>query len=296
MAEALKIEHATTSTRCTTCHAPLHAAHPEKPIPEAPPTLGVTCVSCHGLPDNWLRNHIRPDYTHADRVAAGMRDLHNFYGRANACVACHQNIDPELVKTGRHPELLFELDGQAQSQPKHWQDPAGSGAQAWFVGQAVALRETSWALRERHADPERETPRWEALRWVLERAAPGAALLPAKPSDGAFAEAVDAADALAKKAAAEWNPADNRAMLQRLAATGADFRAADVNTLIQASRAERLVLALDRLLAALPPAQRTAAASERLDALFKLAQSKLTFAPAEFARALGEFAQALGDA
>jgi hypothetical protein len=192
--------------------------------------------------------------------------------------------------------LLFELDGQAQSQPKHWQDPAGSGAQAWFVGQAVALRETSWALRERHADPERETPRWEALRWVLERATPGAALLPAKPSDGAFAEAVDAADALAKKAAAGWNIADNRAMLQRLAGTGADFRATDVNTLIHASRAERLVLALDRLLAALPPAQRTAAASERLDALFKLAQSKLTFAPAEFARALGEFAQALGDA
>jgi hypothetical protein len=291
MAEALKIERATSSTRCTTCHAPLHAAHPQQPLAEASPTLGVTCVSCHGPSENWLRSHIRPDYTHADRAAAGMRDLRNLYGRANACVACHQNIDPELVKVGRHPELLFELDGQTQSQPKHWQDALGTGAQAWFVGQAVALREVSWALRERRADAEREVPRWEALRWIVERAAPQAGLLAAPASDAAFADTVTAADAIARKAAADWSSSDATAILRRLAATHGDFRGANVSPLVHASRAERLVLALDRLLGALPEAQRPAAASPKLDALFRLVQSKPDFVPAEFARALADFAQ-----
>lgn len=41
-----------------------------------------------------------------------MRDLRNLYARANACVACHQNVDPEILKAG-HPELVFELDRQS---------------------------------------------------------------------------------------------------------------------------------------------------------------------------------------
>ena len=40
------------------------------------------------------------------RVGAGMRDLRNFYVRANTCVACHQNVDQEL-RTAGHPLLTF---------------------------------------------------------------------------------------------------------------------------------------------------------------------------------------------
>ena len=78
-----------------------------------------------------------------------MRELRDPYHRANACVACHQNIEPAIVNVSKHPSLLFELDGQTQSEPKHWREAAGhDGVQTWFVGQAVALREMSAALRD----------------------------------------------------------------------------------------------------------------------------------------------------
>src|SRR6185437_13041129 len=100
--------------------------------------------SCHGRAENWIRSHTRTDFTHMDRVHAGMRDLQNIYVRANSCVACHQNVDADLLQAG-HPELIFELDGQLVSQPRHWREKSGwSGPQTWLVGQAVALREMSW--------------------------------------------------------------------------------------------------------------------------------------------------------
>ena len=46
---------------------------------------GVSCESCHGAADSWLRGHTRTDWTYAIRVGAGMhaRHLRNFYVRAN---------------------------------------------------------------------------------------------------------------------------------------------------------------------------------------------------------------------
>ena len=41
-----------------------------------------------------------------------MRDLRSFYVRANTCVACHQNLESDLLDAG-HPQLLFELDSQS---------------------------------------------------------------------------------------------------------------------------------------------------------------------------------------
>jgi hypothetical protein len=92
--------------------------------PDALVSEGVSGGSCHGPAEAWLRSHTRSDLTHADRVASGMRDLRSLYHRANACVACHQTLEPEIVAVGRHPVLYFELDGQAHSQPKHWREPA----------------------------------------------------------------------------------------------------------------------------------------------------------------------------
>jgi hypothetical protein len=63
--------------------------------------------------------------------------------------------------------------------------------------------------------------------------------------------------------------------------------------LVQACRAERLVLALDRLLAALPADSRKADVSGQLDRLFRLAQSIPDFSPADFARELDVFSQRL---
>ena len=304
MAEALGIADPATSLRCTTCHAPLQSVKSSDPAllaPEARVTEGVSCASCHGADGDWLRSHTRPDFTHADKVAAGLKDLRDLHARATSCVACHQNIDPALVETGRHPRLVFELDGQTASEPRHWRETAGyNGAQAWQVGQAVALREVSWALQQRAATAA-EIPRWQALLWVLQRAgdadnsAQAVALRAIPPVADAenFARAQSAADALARALASGFDAASVPARLKKLAATHAEFADTSVDRTQQACRAERLVLAFDRLLAALPAAARPPGASARLDALFARSQSIPDFAPAAFARELEAFAQTL---
>lgn len=299
MAEALKIENATTSARCTICHAPVQTVAPALLAPNANVTEGVACASCHGTTGDWLRSHTRPDFTHADRIAAGMRELRDPYHRANACVACHQNTEPELVATGRHPALLFELDGQTHSEPPHWREAAGhDGAQTWFVGQAVALRELSAALHDNRSDAARETPRWQALLWLVQRTglasdSPQLASLPLTAQSSTLAAAAELSDQVAQRAAKTWAPMSAKTLLTKLAATHAEFSAVDVPQAVQAARAERLVLALDRLLAAQPAPERPVAASPRLDELFRLVQSQPDFVPQKFARALAAFAKSV---
>ncbi len=301
MAEALQIPNPTQSPRCTVCHAPLSqvaalstdASAPATTLATTLATESVSCVSCHGPADSWLRTHPRLDYNHVERVAAGLKDLHSAYVRAGTCVACHQNIDPDLVARARHPELIFELDGQSASQPKHWQElPGWSGAQNWYVGQLVALREVSWALAQKTADAERETPRQHALAWLTARAA---GTTPSVSTED-FSSAVAAADALAKTASDEtWTPARALETLRRLAATAADFRDAKISQPEQARRAESLVLAFDRLIIAQPVVVRTTlvTANAELEKLFALAQSRPDFAPAKFAEGLEALAAAL---
>jgi hypothetical protein len=297
MAEALAIANPAKSPRCVVCHAPLAAIDPASLGEGVEPSEGVSCVSCHDMPAAWIRGHTRPDWTHADRVSAGMRDLNDLYSRANTCVACHQNVDPALVSVGHHPALIFELDGQTQDEPKHWRDDSpGGGAQAWFVGQAVALREVSWALLNGRADPARSRPAWQGLVWLLSRSGLDYRLAPmddSAPSANVLASAVETADQLARRAAQSWEPQYSGAVLRRLAATQNDFLAPGTPPLEQACRAERLVLALDRLLAAVPAERRPAGASAALDRLFALAQSQPDFDPVLFAGELGRFASTL---
>ncbi|MDB6092825.1 MAG: hypothetical protein JWM32_387 [Verrucomicrobia bacterium] len=301
MAEALKIDNPTKSATCAACHAPLQTVEPTFLAANAHPEDGVSCVTCHGVStDDWLRSHTRPDWTHQDRVAAGMRDLRNLYIRANSCVACHQNIDPQLVKVGRHPQLIFELDGQAVSEPKHWTEAANwQGGQAWFVGQAVALREMSWALAHERTDADLDAPRWAGLLWLLQRCDAGDALPPIaavsnEASQASYAGAMDQADVIARRGAEiTWSSDLTKTLVKKLAATHPDFLDAATAQPVQARRAERLVLALDRLLASLPVAQRPPAAGAPLDKLFQLAQSVPDFSPKDFARELAAFEMAL---
>ena len=301
MAEALKIPDATTSARCTTCHAPAQTVSPSLLAADAKVEHGVSCVSCHGTGDSWLRSHTRPDLTHGERVAAGMRDVKSLYQRANTCVACHQNIEPALLSVGRHPALYFELDGQTQSQPKHWSEPAGrSGAQAWFVGQAVALRETSRALANgQNPDSGRANPHWQALVWLVQKAAFGpvaaaAGKLPLSFSPANASAAQQVSDQVAQNSTADWTTAEIKQTLIRLANTHTEFSDQKIAALSHACRAERLVMGLDRLLAALPKADSPAGVSAQLDQLFRLVQSQPEFIPAIFARELATFAQLVG--
>src|SRR5436190_9142932 len=230
IAESLGIAGAQSSARCTICHSPLQAVPPSGLTRTAQPDEGVSCETCHGAAGSWLRGHTRPDWTYNIRIAAGMRDLRNLYVRANACVACHQNLAPELLKAG-HPDLFFELDGQSVAEPKHWHDEEPwSGLREWLTGQAVALREMSWALAN---DPQNDAfsiARWNGLAWLCATATAAGNISaqvsqpPTTPGRSDFASMQMNADALARRAStSNWNDSSARSLLVALASADAEF-------------------------------------------------------------------------
>lgn len=297
IAAALGITAALEDARCTACHAPLTAVPADRRGPAFAVAEGVSCESCHGPAGNWLLAHTRKDWSTADRVFAGLRDLQNIYVRANTCVACHQTVSPALLQAG-HPELLFELDGQCAAEPRHWvEKPGWNRAQTWYVGQAVALRELSWQLTRDSTPDDHLLARWRAAVWLLEKlngvdpALPGVGHLATNASPADFQTAQSAADLTARAAASlTWTPALSSAVLARLAATSGDFTSSQGE--LPARQAERLVLALDRLLLAQSPAA-PSAASEILNNLFKAAQSIPDFDAGAFATTLAQFANSL---
>jgi Cytochrome c554 and c-prime len=295
IASVLDIKDPTADVRCTTCHAPLHEVSETLRGENFKVSEGVSCESCHGAAENWIRAHTRKDFTSADRLAAGLRDLPNLYVRANTCVACHQNVDNDILKAG-HPELIFELDGQSVAEPKHWSaEKNGNGAQAWLVGQAVALREMSWQLANEKSADENLKNRWLALDWLLTKTS-----LPIPASPGPWGGSIYGldqswGDEISRKMAGEnWSSEMSHKILSTLAATSAAFRDNSISQNLQARRAERLVLALDRLIAALAELKNNEPLQSSLNQLFKLAQSIPDFEPPAFATALDKFAAAIG--
>ena len=266
------------------------------------PDEGVSCETCHGAAGGWLRGHTRADWTYNTRVAAGMRDLRNLYVRANACVACHQNLAPEISKAG-HPDLFFELDGQSVAEPKHWKDEEPwSGLRQWFTGQAVALREMSWALA---GDPQNDAfsiARWDGLAWLCATATsagsiPSPVTQPSStPGMSDFTSMQAQADSLARRASvSNWSDSSARSLLAALAATDAEFTAKGTATPLLGQRAKRLVLALDRLTNAL--GQNRGAplkVDPELNQLFQDVKSLDAFDAAAFATHLRAFRDALG--
>jgi hypothetical protein len=285
LAEVLKIGNPAQSARCTVCHAPFATVPAERLGHDVTVTEGISCESCHGPAENWIRSHTRPDYTHADRIAAGMRDVRNLYVRANTCVACHQNIDPEIRAAG-HPELIFEMDGQSATMPKHWKEQNAS-SKIWFIGQLVAAREMSWQLANQKT-PDRElVERWAGLLWVLDAKAPRTVSL-TSPNHEDFAPAQASCDGLAR----DFSSVDfsmNSETLARLTSAGSSFADKTISKSQHARRAERLVLALDRLLPEVRGAHSDAAVNQSLNKLFGDVQSLPDFNPAQFANDLNTF-------
>ena len=203
-------------------------------------------------------------------------------------------IGIELVRRlGGHP--TFQHAAQFDAGPfNRWQRRkrrAGIGGRGGGSGR--------WrSLRDGRIDGAREVPRWQALLWLVQQAGSAAGLpqfdrWPLTAETTAFSRAAELSDEVARRASAGWTAAQTKAALARLAATKDNFLSAGVSSLVLACRAERLVLALDRLLAAQPAGERPPAASARLDELFHLVQSQPDFEPARFAQALAVFAQTL---
>ena len=297
MAETLGLSAAQESSRCTVCHSPFQSVAPTRLMPTAHPDEGVSCESCHSAAEPWLRGHTRKDWNYAMRVTAGMRDLKSFYVRANTCIACHQNLDSDISKAG-HPELTFELDGQSVAEPKHWRDDdPSSGLRAWLVGQAVGLREMSWALSKNETPDAEEINRWKGLAWLLAKATAQQTNLPViDPPAGAtsrsvFTGAQGQADLLARRAA-ESRLSDDLAqqLLRALTATDSEFVVSkETSPDLLFRRAQRLVLALDRLSVAVLHETPGEAKNPALTQLFEDVRSRADFQVPRFVEHLRSF-------
>jgi len=297
MAQTLGLTSAQTSPRCTICHSPFQSVASARLTATAQVDEGVSCENCHSAAGSWLRGHTRKDWPYATRVGAGMRDLRSFYVRANTCVACHQNIDRDLLQAG-HPELMFELDGQSVAEPEHWSDDGPAcGPRAWLVGQAVALREMSWALSQNEKADSLGIVRWRGLAWLLAKVTGHQSRLPliAPPdgttSRGSFTSMQEQADLLARRAALDpLGDAFAATALHELASADSEF-VVSKNTPIELlyRRAQRLVPALDRLSCATNQQAAAPPKGPALQDLFQDARSPAGFQPVKFVADLATF-------
>ena len=297
IAETLGLPVAQESNRCTVCHSPFQSVAATRLAPTAHPDEGVSCESCHGAAESWLRGHTRKDWNYAMRVTAGMRDLKSFYVRANTCVACHQNLGSDIAKAG-HPELTFELDGQSVAEPKHWRDDdPSSGLRAWLGGQAVALREMSWALSKNETPDAEATAKWKGLAWLLAKATAQQTDLPridqptGATSPAVFSSAQEQADLLARRAAESRLSNDfAQQLLRELAATDSEFVISkETSHDLLFRRAQRLVLALGRLSNAVSSEPPGTAKNPALTQLFDDVRSRADFQAPRFVEHVRNF-------
>ena len=279
--EALGIPQTQSSGRCTVCHSPFQSVATDRLSSTARTDEGVSCENCHGAAEPWLRGHTRTDWTYATRVSAGMHDLRSLYVRANACVACHQNVDADILKAG-HPELVFELDSQSVNEPKHWRDEdSATGPRSWLVGQAVALREITWALiKSPKEEQDRLVAEMSALTWLLDKTGQGESVSRFNSFPGIQLRA----DEIAQRAAT-WSPTNDEmtSILQTLAASDSEFQSAGASHENRFYLALRLTLAIDRLSVGL---NLSAKLQKELSALRTDVQRHYDFDPAAFAQHL----------
>ena len=281
------------AAQCNVCHAPMQGVPLERLLKDVRADRGVGCEACHGPAENWLRFHTRPDVNFQQIVATGMRDLNDIYGRANTCVACHSNLDEPIRRAG-HPELFFELDGQALAEPPHYKDERPSlGPRQWLTGQAAALRELSWKLAAKR--DEALVPRWKALVWLLRKTEAGKKELPQGEDFGTMQSA---ADQLARNAAKTlWTKEQVAALLKEYTGLRAEFSDPKADKAELRRRAEVLVPAIDRLWRAYRKETDAGSAFSEpaLDHANLVAREGEDFEPSKFASALEQLQAAFAN-
>ncbi len=156
IAAKLNIADAASSSRCISCHAVDAPAEQQGQL-FSHEDDAVSCESCHGPAEKWLDPHAKEGWTPQQRKAIGAEGLLNQFGlvdtsridvRANTCVACHLQIDKDMIDAG-HPPLEFEMyayNYYISKKPeaeyyRHWDEAQGRqiDARLWATGQAAAL-------------------------------------------------------------------------------------------------------------------------------------------------------------
>jgi len=81
---------------------------------------GISCESCHGAAQDWIKEHNKENVPRAQRKAtaekAGMLYPENIYAVASNCYDCHVVDREELVNEGGHPAFSADFDLYAWSQ------------------------------------------------------------------------------------------------------------------------------------------------------------------------------------
>jgi len=152
IASELSIGAAHESDRCLQCHAA------NVPAPQRGDRFdieaGNSCESCHGPSEKWLKPHEDAGWTQAQREALGTAGLRTDWGlldttdkafRAEMCVACHLQIDKDILDAG-HPPVQFEYYAYnyyiySGKYTPHWEEPYGElvDAKLWAIGQVTSL-------------------------------------------------------------------------------------------------------------------------------------------------------------
>jgi hypothetical protein len=306
MAKAMGIADATKSDKCLVCHAvnvPANLRGPKFDITE-----GVGCDGCHGPAEKWLEPHAEKGWTHEKSVAVGMYDTKNMLLRAERCVACHLQIEADMVKAG-HPDLLaFELATFSSNMPPHWRDKgAFADSRVWATGQAISLREAAHQLANRAKAGADQKLLDEAFSKVQ-----GHSAVIAYATDGgkaiqadvaALADQVKKADKAGIQAAA--NKIADAANAQAKAAAGKEFDAAKTKAAMTGITgdaekigatgirgAEQAAMALDRLYnvySKAPGQKAEKGANDALDKLFGTIEDPAKYDAKAFSAAAKDF-------
>jgi hypothetical protein len=146
----------------------------------------------------------------------------------------------------------------------------------------------SWQLANQPSPDQTLIERWAGVAWVLGCQEQPTMKL-AAPAHEDFEQARVSYDRLARQFAAGELAIDPVKAVAWLANSGSAFADKNISKSIQARRAERLVLALDRLLPELPGARSNASVNQALNKLFADAQSLPDFDAAQFANDLNTF-------
>jgi len=159
------------------------------------------------------------------------------------------------------------------------------------------LREMSWAFSKNEMPNAEEIARWNGLAWLLAKATAQQANLPAidqpggTTNTGLFSSTQGQADLLARRAAmSQFNDGFAQQLLRTLAATDSEFVVSKETSADQLfRRAQRLILALDRLSVAVSNEAPSAAKNPALTQLFEDVRSLVDFQPTRFAEHLRNF-------
>lgn len=141
---------------CLDCHA--HNIPAERRGERFKFSEGISCESCHGPAEKWIKPHVSPvgdpAQHHANNIENGLYDTADATSRARLCLSCHFGNKDKLV-THRimgagHPRMSFELDTFTEIAPKHFvvdkdyaeRKKVWDDAKTWAIGQALAVSET----------------------------------------------------------------------------------------------------------------------------------------------------------